>query len=72
MASPKDKPAHDPITVAEVKAVAKAKLSKQAWEYYITGADDEVTLGRNEAAYDEHVNPNPFARKCTTCSDSHS
>lgn len=41
-----------PITVSEVKAIAQRKLSKQAWEYYKTGADDEQTLQRNETIFD--------------------
>lgn len=53
MAAPKSTEVRDPITVAEIKELAKAKLSKQAWEYYITGADEEKTLARNEAVYDE-------------------
>lgn len=43
----------DPITVREVKAIAKSKLSESAWNYYTTGADEEKTLARNEVIYDE-------------------
>lgn len=50
-----DGPLTDPITIPEVKAIAKSKLSKSAWNYYTTGADEEKTLARNEAIYDEHV-----------------
>ncbi|KAH8647785.1 FMN-dependent dehydrogenase [Xylariales sp. PMI_506] len=45
--------ASEPITVAEIREIAKTKLSKQAWEYYKTGADAEITLGRNEEAYSD-------------------
>lgn len=48
-------PKDDPITVAEVKAIAKQRLSKSAWNYFVTGADNESTLERNSAIYDEYV-----------------
>ena len=40
-----------PITVAEIKAIAKTKLSQPVWDYYTTGADEEHTLRRNETIY---------------------
>lgn len=42
-----------PITIAEIKVLAQKKLPKQVWDYYITGADEEKTVARNEAIYDK-------------------
>jgi (S)-2-hydroxy-acid oxidase len=41
-----------PISVKDIKVVAKRNLSKQAWDYYITGAGYEQTARRNEQIYD--------------------
>ncbi|ETN39114.1 uncharacterized protein HMPREF1541_05336 [Cyphellophora europaea CBS 101466] len=43
----------EPITIDEIKTIAKKKLSKQAWDYYITGVGPELTLQRNEAIFDK-------------------
>jgi hypothetical protein len=45
----------EPIAVAEIKAIAKAKLEDRVWDYYITGADEQKTVERNEAVFDEYV-----------------
>lgn len=50
----------DPITIPEIKAIAKSKLPEGAWNYYTTGADQEKTLARNEAIYDQCVFSLPF------------
>lgn len=42
-----------PITVAEVKAIAEQKLPKPVWNYYVDGADDQVTARRNYEVYNE-------------------
>ncbi len=39
-------------TVAELEARAKQKLPPMAWEYYASGAGDELTLGWNCQAFD--------------------
>lgn len=45
--------ASEPITIEEIKTIAKQNLSKAAWAYYITGTDFEQTLQRNEAIYNK-------------------
>ena len=44
-----------PINLLELKAAAEAKLDRNAFDYYASGAHDEITLGRNRAAFDELV-----------------
>lgn len=46
-----DKNKAPPITVAEIKTIAKTKLRQPVWDYYTTGADEEQTLIRNETIY---------------------
>lgn len=41
----------EPIAVSEIKAIAKTKLEGAVWDYYITGADGEDTVKRNEDIY---------------------
>ena len=41
-----------PISVAEYQKAAEEKLSRQAYDYYVGGAGDELTLEWNERAYD--------------------
>src|SRR5438105_2510759 len=40
-----------PITIDDLHALASARLPRMAYDYYASGADDEVTLGDNEAAW---------------------
>src|SRR5947199_119453 len=42
----------EPINVFELEAIAREKLSPEAFDYYLGGAGDEVTLRDNRAAYD--------------------
>lgn len=42
----------DPITVAEITCIAKNNLPKQVWDYYASGADEEVAVERNKTAFD--------------------
>src|SRR5947209_20456802 len=42
----------DPINSFELETVAREKLTPQAYDYYASGAHDEVTLRDNRAAYD--------------------
>ena len=42
-----------PINIAEYEAAAREVMSKMAYDYYAGGALDEVTLRRNESAFDE-------------------
>ena len=41
----------DPITIADVKEIAKKRLDPAAWDYYITVADDEQSVRRNETIF---------------------
>lgn len=41
----------DPITIADVKDIAQKRLDPAAWEYYITGADEEHSVRRNETIF---------------------
>lgn len=40
-----------PITISEIEVIAKDKLSTVAYDYYSSGADDEITLKDNTEAY---------------------
>src|SRR4051812_10606816 len=42
----------EPINVFELETLAKEKLSREAYDYYASGAHDEVTLRENRAAFD--------------------
>lgn len=42
----------EPINLFELEAIAREKLSREAYDYYASGAHDEVTLRENRAAYD--------------------
>lgn len=44
----------EPITISDVREIAKKRLSRQAWDYYRTGADEEHTLRRNEEAFQQY------------------
>lgn len=62
MGGPPDNPAtvsaaaaEDPITVAEITDIAKRNLPKQVWDYYASGADEEVAVTRNKTAFDRFV-----------------
>lgn len=42
----------EPINIYEFEAVAQDKLTPMAYDYYASGAHDEITLRENHAAYD--------------------
>jgi 4-hydroxymandelate oxidase len=42
----------DPACLSDLEELARAALAPMAWDYYASGADDEVTLRRNRDAYD--------------------
>jgi 4-hydroxymandelate oxidase len=44
----------DPVDLSEVEELARAALAPMAWDYYASGADDEITLARNRAAWDRY------------------
>ena len=43
----------DPINIADYEALAREKMSSMAYDYYAGGALDEVTLRRNQSAFEE-------------------
>jgi (S)-2-hydroxy-acid oxidase len=43
----------EPVTVSEIRDIAKSKLKPHVWDYYVTGADEETTVRRNQSIYDE-------------------
>ncbi|XP_057315497.1 2-Hydroxyacid oxidase 2-like isoform X2 [Hydractinia symbiolongicarpus] len=42
----------EPICISDIEAIAKTKLSADAWQYYTMGADSEQTLSENRNAFD--------------------
>ncbi|MGH2505046.1 MAG: alpha-hydroxy acid oxidase [Ktedonobacterales bacterium] len=51
-----------PINIAEYEAIARARLHPAVWDYYSAGADDEVTLRANHAAFERiHLRPRALA-----------
>jgi len=42
----------EPINLYDYEAIARAKLTAMAYDYYASGAHDEITLRENHAAYD--------------------
>lgn len=41
----------DFLNLAELEALASKRIPQSAWDYYASGADDELTLRRNREAY---------------------
>ncbi|HEX5076477.1 MAG TPA: alpha-hydroxy acid oxidase [Gemmatimonadaceae bacterium] len=41
-----------PLNLAEIESAAKERLTALAYEYYVGGANDEVTVRENRSAYD--------------------
>lgn len=42
----------EPINLYDFEAIMRAKLPRMAYDYYASGAHDEITLRENRAAYD--------------------
>ena len=40
-----------PLSVADFERIAKQKLRKQVWEYYVLGAEEQKSVARNREAY---------------------
>ena len=50
-----------PLTVAELEAIAKGKLTRQVWDYYVSGAEEQSTIKRNRQAYEKlFIRPRVF------------
>ncbi|MFM8808149.1 MAG: alpha-hydroxy acid oxidase [Chthoniobacterales bacterium] len=43
----------DPVNLSEFESAARQRLTREAYDYYAGGANDEITLRRNRAAYEE-------------------
>ena len=43
--------AHWPLNVAGLEPIAAERLDPQAYDYYRSGAGDEITIARNRSAY---------------------
>ncbi len=41
-----------PVNISDLETIAREKLTREAYDYYASGAQDEVTLRENRAAYD--------------------
>ena len=41
----------NPITISDIESIAKENLTSTAYDYYCSGADDEITLRENSEAY---------------------
>ena len=51
-----------PINLSEYEALARERLHPAVWDYYSAGADDEVTLRENRAAFERiHLRPRALA-----------
>lgn len=53
--SDKDIEMPDPITVSDVKDIAKKRLDPAVWDYYTTGADEEQSVNRNELIFKKYA-----------------
>ena len=45
----------DPITVAEIEAIAKRKLRPEVFNYYACGSDDQIAVRDNVEVFDRQV-----------------
>jgi L-lactate dehydrogenase (cytochrome) len=41
----------DMLNVYDFEGIARKTMAKEAWDYYSSGADDEVTLRENHTAF---------------------
>ncbi|HEY4564665.1 MAG TPA: alpha-hydroxy acid oxidase [Thermoanaerobaculia bacterium] len=42
----------DPVNVFDLEAIARERLPRESWDYYASGAEDEVTLRASRAAFE--------------------
>jgi 4-hydroxymandelate oxidase len=45
-------PGMQPVNVMDFERIARERLSPLAWDYYASGANDEITLRENRSAFD--------------------
>ncbi|EPS25385.1 hypothetical protein PDE_00318 [Penicillium oxalicum 114-2] len=63
-----DPPMHSLLNMDEIEQLATKKLSKKAWAYYYSAADDKITKSLNTQAYRSILlRPRVFIN-CTECS----
>jgi 4-hydroxymandelate oxidase len=43
----------EPLNLRDLEQLARKRLPQMAWDYYASGADDEIALHRNVSAYSE-------------------
>ena len=43
-----------PVTIADIEKIAAEKIPGFAFDYYSSGADDEITLRENSKAFDRY------------------
>ena len=41
-----------PITVPEIEEIAKTRLPKNVFDYYVSGADEQKAVARNSYMFD--------------------
>ncbi|MFM8788935.1 MAG: alpha-hydroxy-acid oxidizing protein [Chthoniobacterales bacterium] len=61
----------DPVNLAEFESAARQRLAREAYDYYAGGANDEVTLRRNRAAYEEIALHYPVLRDVSARDNAH-
>lgn len=44
-------PDEKPLTIAEFEVIAKSKLKQQVWDYYVSGAEEQLSIKRNRDAF---------------------
>lgn len=52
--TPEASPTPPPLNLLELEALAAGRLEPSAYDYYRSGAGDELTLARNRAAFADH------------------
>ncbi len=55
LAQDRDDPLYEPVRVMDFAALAKAKLDPLAWDYLDGGAEDEISLADNRAAFNKII-----------------
>jgi len=40
-----------PLTIAEFEAIAQKRLKQQVWDYYVSGAEEQLSIKRNRDAF---------------------
>jgi len=43
-----------PLTIQEFERNAQNKLTKQVWDFYVSGSEEQMSVKRNRYAYDKY------------------